>query len=179
MIVGLLSESHGSVQRTALAAGVLKAQGCEVVIHCGDLGTEAVLTELSAAFLPAGVPVHAVMGNVDYGCLELMQFPESAGVIVRNRLAEITLGERRAAVAHGDDTRQLDTLIRSRNYDYVFTGHTHVPEDRRVGTTRVINPGAVYRAASPSVAVLNTSSDELTFLPLPVQPASSSSAHSS
>ena len=60
MKVGLLSESHGSVQRTALAAAVLKAQGCDVIIHCGDLGTEAVLAELAAAFLPAGTPVHAV-----------------------------------------------------------------------------------------------------------------------
>jgi predicted phosphodiesterase len=45
--------------------------------------------------------------------------------------------------------------------DYLLHGHTHVTRDERVGKTRLINPGALFRAARYTAAVLDPSSDDV------------------
>jgi predicted phosphodiesterase len=47
--------------------------------------------------------------------------------------------------------------------DYVLHGHTHVTRDERIGKTRIINPGALCRAAKKTVATLDLAADVLTF----------------
>ena len=66
MKIGLLSDTHGSLHRTILALRVLLQQQPAVIIHCGDIGSEEVLVELIAACEPARIPIHAVLGNVDW-----------------------------------------------------------------------------------------------------------------
>ncbi len=78
----------------------------------------------------------------------------------------IELGDRRFALVHGDDRRKLAYVITSGDFDYVLTGHTHTREDRRESRTRIINPGAVYRSAEPSVAILDLITEVITFLEL-------------
>jgi predicted phosphodiesterase len=46
----------------------------------------------------------------------------------------------------------------------LLQGHTHVRADERVGTVRVINPGALHRAAQKTVATLDTETGEVKFL---------------
>ena len=48
--------------------------------------------------------------------------------------------------------------------DYLVTGHTHAPLDERLGATRWINPGALYRAVEWPAALLDLVTDELKFL---------------
>ena len=50
---------------------------------------------------------------------------------------------------------------------YLCHGHTHTALDARRGKTRVINPGALHRAAEYTVALLDTDTDTLTFYPVP------------
>ncbi|MEM7393289.1 MAG: metallophosphoesterase family protein, partial [Verrucomicrobiota bacterium] len=69
-------------------------------------------------------------------------------------------------MAHGHEAHTLDSAVYSACYDYVLTGHTHVLEDRTERKTRVINPGAVYRAAENTVAVLDLETDVCQFLKL-------------
>jgi predicted phosphodiesterase len=47
VIVGILSDSHGRHERTARAVELLTTQGTEALIHCGDVGGEAVLEALA------------------------------------------------------------------------------------------------------------------------------------
>lgn len=162
MKIGILSDTHGNVERTALAARLLKHHGAAVVVHCGDIGSEGVLVELSSQLGQAGIPVHAVLGNVDTP--ELAQFPDAAGVRVQTRVAEIESDGKRIAVIHGDDIMRLKDAVVSGNYHYVLTGHTHVRSDTRIGTTRIINPGALHEAHPPTVAVLDVATGELTSL---------------
>jgi predicted phosphodiesterase len=51
--------------------------------------------------------------------------------------------------------------------DYLLSGHSHYPADRRDGPTRRINPGALHRADEYTVALLGLESDELRFLTVP------------
>jgi len=164
MKIGLMSDTHGSVARTARAARRLVREGAEQICHCGDIGSEAVLIELAGICGPPGIPVWAVLGNVDGGSETLAHFPENTGIRVRPAVAEVVLGEQVAAVLHGHDTRLLRETLQSGRFAYVFTGHTHEADDRRVGSTRVINPGAVYRSAQPTVALLDTVRDQVEWI---------------
>jgi putative phosphoesterase len=159
MKVGILSDTHGNVPRTVAAAQLLKQENVSAVVHCGDIGSEAVLNELASAFGLAGTPVHAVLGNVDSP--ELLHFPASTGVHVVAGKADLSLGGQRVAVIHGHDVMVMKDAIVSDQYAYIFTGHTHVASDKKIGSVRVINPGALHQAKPPSLAVLDTETGAL------------------
>ena len=155
MKIGILSDTHGNTARTKRAAETLRDQGVAAVFHCGDIGSQAVLIALAEAFCEAGIPVHAVVGNVDF------EDYLPAGINLHGRFAEIELAGKKIAVVHGDDFSRLQQAVRGQKFDYLFTGHTHAREDRRDGRTRIINPGAIQRAARPGFAVLDLASDVL------------------
>ena len=164
MIIGLLSDTHGNVERTARAVAALKPHRPEHVFHCGDIGSNAVLDELAAGFADPPVPVVGVLGNCDGwdGAL-VAPLPH---VTVAGRVQATVLAGQRSAVIHGDDPRRLQAVIDSGDYDLVFTGHTHVPEDTREGAVRIINPGALHRAREPGCAVLDLATGRLLLLPV-------------
>ncbi len=166
MILGIVSDTHGNARRTARATGEFLSRGVNAVVHCGDIGGENVLMELVAAFDPIQIPVYCVEGNVDYGDISLRSFPSNTVVMLLGAFGDLTLAGKRIAVTHGDDAVRLRAAARRNEYDYVLTGHTHQPEDRMEGQTRVINPGAVHRTPEPGIAVLDTVRDEITFLAL-------------
>jgi predicted phosphodiesterase len=58
----------------------------------------------------------------------------------------------------------MDRLLAAQEHDYLLHGHTHVRRDERVGKTRVINPGALHRAAEKTVALLDLAADRLEYL---------------
>ena len=130
------------------------------MIHCGDIGSQQVLIALVEIFEPPKIPVHAVLGNVD------LDDYIGAGVELCGRFAELEFAGKKIAVVHGDDFSRLQQAVAAQRFDYVFTGHTHAREDRREGRTRIINPGAVHRAARPGVAVLDLATGSLEWLDL-------------
>ena len=166
MKIGILSDTHGDVGRTRKAVLRLLDQGAEVICHCGDVGSGAVLQALAEACAPRQVPVHAVLGNVDRWEPEVSGYPAGDGVCVHGTRALLNLGGRKLVMVHGDDPRLLFDSVRSQQHDYCLTGHTHVAADFTEGRTRVVNPGAVHRAATPSVAILDLASDNVVVLPL-------------
>jgi len=161
MRIGILSDTHGRVEAALAAITRLRSAGAQFYIHCGDIGCEAVLDLL------AGEPHLAVWGNNDDPAGPLARYARSIGMQVIPGLAEVELAGKRLAVTHGDDWRLVERVIKRQHHDYLLLGHTHVPEDRREGSVRVINPGALHRAASKTAAVLDLQSDVLTLVELP------------
>lgn len=162
MIIGLISDTHGDKERTIEACRALKDRNVEAVLHCGDIGNEEILFELVAQFSADDIPVHAVLGNCDLYDEALPAFPEKTGVKVWGRLAELELDGKRIVLMHGDDWRTMEKLVLEGQQDYLFSGHTHEASDHTAGQTRLINPGAVYRANPPTVATLDLATGELT-----------------
>jgi putative phosphoesterase len=164
MKIGILSDTHGNVQRTRQAAQILKAEGCQCVIHCGDIGSESVLFELAEILGSQGIAVYAILGNVDFAIAnDLMSFPSNTGIRVCGRYAEIAPEGKSLIAIHGDDAHFLNEKLESEKYDYVLTGHTHQTEEASYGKTRLINPGAIHRTTTPTVAILDTEKDEVVF----------------
>jgi len=179
MMVGIVSDSHGKAERLAAALAVLTAHGVQTIVHCGDVGT----TECMELLGRAPAPVHAVAGNMDGHLKRLARAAAEHGVDFAPHTVEVHLGDGQYLIAtHGHAEDELATLIDGGQFPYVCCGHSHRQRDERIGNVRVINPGALHhpkgeplsrRSAEgtkteshPTVAVLDTDTDTLTFLPV-------------
>ena len=155
MLVGILSDTHDKIDPLANAIKKLQARGAEYFIHCGDVGEQGVLDRL------AGLPLTFIWGNNDWDVAELADYAGALGLTCGGRFAELTLDGKTFAVTHGDNLALRQRILNEQRHDYLLQGHTHIYSDERVGRTRVINPGALYRAHFKTVALLDTSSDTL------------------
>lgn len=138
MTIGILSDTHGNIDRTRAAAHTFRELGITTVIHCGDLGAVEVLQAL------ADFTVHLVFGNADR---DIPAIRRAVDVLpVASTYGEVyadTLDGVRVAAAHGH-SRELERLINEGSHGYVFHGHTHKRRNEELeGGRRVVNPGAL------------------------------------
>lgn len=162
MLVGILSDTHDQRKRTGSAIQLLRAEGAEVLIHCGDL-IEPDLLDLCVS-----TPFYLVFGNNDFHHAAEIQsaLQNSGNGICLNWGGEVELAGKRIAVTHGHLYKEHQRLLAAKP-DYLLSGHSHVASDTREGVTRFINPGALHRASSYTVALLNLAEDSLRFLTVP------------
>jgi putative phosphoesterase len=158
--IGILSDSHDRHPAFIAAVNALRAAGAEYYIHCGDVGSPDILDHL------AGLPAAFVWGNTDVERAELQRYAGSIGVTCLGNHGILDLGGKRVGVLHGDDFRLRQQLLDGQQLDYLLQGHTHERADERFGRTRLINPGALHRAAQKSVATLDIVTDELRYITL-------------
>jgi uncharacterized protein len=161
MLLGILSDTHNRFTRTALAIELLKSEGAEVLVHCGDL------TEPEMVSVCSILPCYYVFGNNDADDVPLIrQAIEETNGICLGWGGEFSLSRKRIAVTHGHMNKDLRRLLASEP-DYLLSGHSHIPHDYHEGRTRRINPGALRRADRFTVALLDLETDELKFIEVP------------
>lgn len=166
MLLGILSDSHGHNERVRRAIALFDRLGCEGLVHCGDLEDADVLYEF------VGRRLWFVGGNCDLDSLGLDQmarehrfsyFADPPGVF--------SIAGKKIALLHGHEASPDGVVHRALDdCAYLFHGHTHVARDARIGRVRVINPGALHRAAMLTVATLDVAADRLQFWPISKQP---------
>jgi len=155
--IGIISDTHNKESLLIRALEILRGQDVSTLVHCGDLTDFAMCRHLR------GFRVFYAFGNGDIAsgaiALSLQQMnPESRA----DRALEFTLDGKRFFVSHGNFAEPLNRALESGNYDYVLRGHSHLFEDKRVGSTRLINPGALGDWLKPhSFAVLDIEADLL------------------
>jgi putative phosphoesterase len=156
MKIAILSDTHDNVDTTRAALAVLAPHKPQIYIHCGDLCSP----EMIRFF--AGLPFHFVFGNGDFEKAALKTEAKKYGITCHGEFGDLTLAGKRIAIHHGHDISHLRAADAA-NFDYIFSGHTHVRADTP-GKPRRINPGALQRAAVKTVAILDISGDQLTHL---------------
>ena len=140
MLIGLISDTHGLMRESALAA----LRGADLILHAGDVGPLDVLDALRGL-----APVNAVYGNVDEpGHRDL---PASF---------ETELLGQRIHMSHGHElgSPTPEALVARYDADILIYGHTHRALVKELRGTLVINPGAAGAARfklEPSVALLS------------------------
>ena len=119
--VGLISDTHGLLRPEAARF----LQGCDRIIHGGDIGHSRILDELAAL-----APVTAVRGNNDHGAW--------AERIAQTELVQV--GEVWIYVIH--DLNQIDIDPVAAGVQVVVSGHSHQPSIEKRGSVMYINPGS-------------------------------------
>jgi len=160
MRIGILSDTHDQAARTRRAVATLLEAGAEALIHCGDLTTPDVVREC------VGAPAYLVFGNCDFDRDALRLAMRQAGATCLEGGGLIELGGRRIAVTHGDSPSLVRELL-AEAPDYFLSGHTHQRRDLREGPTRLINPGALHRASTFTVGLLDLDADAYDSLTIP------------
>ena len=118
MKVGILSDTHDQVARTATAVALLVDAGAEALIHCGDITVPQVVYEVT------GPPSYFVFGNCDEDLDGLRRAIATVGGSCLEYGGVITLGERKIAVTHGHLEREFHRL-EDLGPDFLLSGHTH------------------------------------------------------
>ncbi|PYD03002.1 metallophosphoesterase [Pseudomonas syringae pv. maculicola] len=143
MKVGVISDTHGLLRPEAIAA----LEGCEAIIHAGDIGSQDIVEQLAAI-----APLHIVRGNndVDAGwakpIADHLRFDiQGWQVLLVHDIADVP--------ALLDDSVKL-----------VVTGHSHKPLIEWRGNTLYLNPGSAGRRRFKlpvTLALLEVSSDAM------------------
>ena len=160
MRLGIISDTHGQVELTRPAVRLFESLDVEVVLHCGDIGSMAVV-ELFAAW-----PTHFVFGNCDDDLEDLAERICAAGQSCHGLFGDLELDGVRVALLHSHEQRRFRQTVDSGDYGLVCYGHTHVAAIDRRGETLVVNPGAIYRANPHSVAMVDLPAVEATIIEL-------------
>lgn len=154
MKIGLLSDTHDEAARTRVAVRQFQTEGVSTLFHCGDLTTPSIL-EICSVF-----PCYFVFGNHDADMAStLRESAKSTGVMCLEWGGVVTLQGVSIAVTHGHMTTDVRRLLQCKPH-YLFSGHSHIPSDIP-GEVRRINPGALHRAETYTVAILDLSTGQL------------------
>jgi putative phosphoesterase len=143
MKIGIISDTHGLLRPEAITA----LQGCERIIHAGDIGSPQILEQLAAI-----APVHAVRGNNDLDLPWASDLPDQ--LIFDLNGCKVLLTHDIADVPADLDP---DTTL-------IITGHSHKPNIKRLGNILFLNPGSAgpRRFKLPvTLALLDVQSDAL------------------
>jgi putative phosphoesterase len=138
MKIAILSDTHNNLTNLDNALTCIRLANVTTVFHCGDMTTPETARHL------AGFQVHFVYGNGDFASGEISETlqalnPEnSVDLVFTGNIA----GTRIAAL-HGHIPGQLEELVESRLYEFIFQGHSHRQRDVRMKDSRIINPGAL------------------------------------
>lgn len=133
---GIISDTHDNFELAEEAADFFEEQGCEKVVHCGDM-----ICPATADLFDRSFDFHAVRGNKD-GEWGLKDSVESFGEWMGN-IGELEFSGLKFAIYHGTDEELAEGLLNSGKYDYVLRGHTHRKKVREEGDTVELNPGGV------------------------------------
>lgn len=152
MRIGILSDTHNRTRSLHNALAYLTDAGIDTLFHCGDV------TTIETARLMAGFTVHYIYGNADIDPEAIRELLISAnpastgGLVFTGEIDGVPI-----AASHGHHPEKILPLTAGGKYRYVFQGHTHVQSDKRLGSTRLINPGALgtFHNGGRTLAILD------------------------
>ncbi|MFB6245401.1 MAG: metallophosphoesterase [Candidatus Nanohaloarchaea archaeon] len=158
MKIGIVSDTHDNIEKAEAAADFFGEEEVGIVVHCGDM-----VAPFTAELFDRGFEFHAVRGNND-GEWNLREAVEGFGVF-HGEVAELEFEGSSIAFYHGTEETIVDGLA-SRDYDYVFRGHTHEKSIRELDGSIIVNPGGIRLPGQDEefhVAVLDLKTGEVEF----------------
>ncbi len=175
MIVGIISDTHGSLCGWEKAFKLMKKGGCERIYHLGDVLYHGPRNPIPDCYDPKNlaerissseIEMRFVRGNcdaeIDYDVLGI----EKPGRFVVEELDGLKL-----FLTHGHDPKvdEAVEISREEGVDILFHGHTHVLRVEKVGNLLIVNPGSPSLPKGgdpPSFAILDTEGRNVVILSL-------------
>lgn len=141
--IGIVSDSHSLVRSEVIEA----LGGCDHILHAGDIGSQAVIDELSRVS-----SVTAINGNIDKGELGA-RYPSEEVIEIDNIYIYML---------HNIHDLDLDPV--AAGFQVVVSGHSHKPSIENKEGVLYINPGSIgpRRFKLPiALAILVVENEEL------------------
>jgi len=154
MRLAIISDTHNRYAAVERALELLAPRQVDLIIHCGDIEDGD-----TVEMFPSNT--HFVFGNCDTERDLLRESIRKIGATLHEPFGQLELAGVSLAFVHGDDGRLLRDLERSDAFQFIFHGHTHVAAERRSGTARVINPGALHRVQTKTFIILDLATGEV------------------
>ena len=149
--IGVVADTHSPEFLDRLPPRLFEVlRGVDLVLHAGDVTTEATLAELRQL-----APVEAVRGDHDHA----LAVPQSREVIVEGKRIVVVHGNRShwleephtllwtLSLGYFSPHGGLPRALRRRfpNADAIVFGHTHRPYAEKVNGALLFNPGGVHQ----------------------------------
>ena len=172
MKIGVISDTHDQIARIKLAVVLFNTKNVELVVHCGDIVSPFTLQFYSSL----KSPMKALFGNNTGDLLRHMAYREEFGLgnieFITVPFLALPVCGRWIGIYHGEVPEITEALIRSKRFDCVFSGHTHIARIREFEGILHVNPGTLLDAykdgmsEKPTVALYETTSNQAQLLPV-------------
>lgn len=116
--IGILSDTHGLLRPEVIQT----LQGCDAILHGGDINRQEIIDRLEQI-----APVYVVRGNND------KEWAEHLPLFLDFELSGLHI-----FMTH----KKKDLPVDISPYDLIVYGHSHRYEQKREGSTYLINPGS-------------------------------------
>lgn len=160
MRIAIISDTHDNLENLKKAIDLIKKEGVEIIIHCGDIFEPGTIIEALKGF---SGKAHFVLSNADEDYFKKMEqdyFKDFPSLKIWKKFGEIEIDKKKIAFSHSPKTAL--GLAFSRKYDIVFYGHLHKPWEVRIKKTKLVNPGNVAGLFfRPTFAIYNTKTNKL------------------
>ncbi len=156
MKIGIMSDSHDSIPNLKKAIDLCLKQEVEVIFHCGDLISPFMIPILGEF----KGEIHLILGNNPGDIFLLMQkLSEYPNIKFYGENAFLELIGYKIGMVHYPKIAYL--LAKSGEYNFIFCGHTHRYEVKKINNTLVINPGEILgKEGLPSFVILDLQTKE-------------------
>lgn len=160
MKIGVISDTHGSLDNTKKALDILK--DCDTIFHLGDVLYHGPRNALPEDYNPKDLAViFKSMDNVIYtrgNCdSDVDQMVIEHDLTQKHRI--INIGKFRIFTIHGyeEDEEKRIRIAKANNCDIVITGHTHVKVLEDKEGVILLNPGSpsIPKDGVKSVAIID------------------------
>ncbi len=146
--IAVVSDTHSNFPIVERALAIIAELRIDWILHCGDLEDAD-----TVRLFPSNT--HFVLGNCDTDVDRIRQAIDEIGAQFHDGYGVVEYEGCRIAFLHGHDRYRLRDLENAEAFHFIFHGHTHQRKDEAIGMTRVVNPGALYRATQKTFAVLH------------------------
>ena len=153
MRIAIISDVHNNEVNLKKVLDYCQSNEIKTILCCGDLASKETLDFLNDNF--EGV-IFYTFGNMDNDqLLDFEKNTEYKNTKIFKDFGEIEIEKNKVAFTHYPE--EAEKLAQTGKYNFVFHGHTHKPEMKKINNTLVLNPGNVANEIyPPTFAVWNT-----------------------
>ena len=163
MIIGIIADTHDSVENFSKTLDFLREKKIDLIIHLGDWVSPFMINVCQNL----EIKIIVLFGNNDTDVSRHIGTAKKFGLKAEfiKKSGEKEIDGRKIFLCHGTKKELLQEIKESGKYDAVFSGHTHIARIEKIGKTLCINPGPVCGIVKitdirkPTVALYDTASN--------------------
>lgn len=143
MKIGVFSDTHDYLEKIEKAFKFFQKEKVDLIIHCGDWVSPFVPQFIYNLEPKLIIPIKSVFGNNEGDHFRFLERKKKEGWNIEfyRDAFEFETDGKKIIVYHGSSKLITASLIESKNYNAVFTGHTHQVVNKTIAGILHLNPG--------------------------------------